>query len=309
MRPHPAAVPAPEDVWRPPYELDPEELAEARREGDDEALTLSGPPIPVARVEDRAVGGVPCRVYDPAPEASAPRPTAVYAHGGGWMAGSITTLDGVCRRLAVGAGAVVLSVDYRMAPEHTFPAAVDDVDAVVAAVQAGEVEGADAQRVAVAGDSAGGHLATVAARRARDAGRPVALQALVYPVVDGVGIREGDAGLGLDIGFSRGEMAFYWDVFLGDADVDRTHPDVSPSHADLTGMPPTFLLLAGHDVLTPEGEAYAEALVDAGVEVSVSTYPRMPHGFLRRLTVYDDAVVATDQLAAVLRRGLHPEAG
>lgn len=307
MRPHPAAVPAPEDVWHPPYELDLDELAEARRDGDDDALTLSGPPTAVARVEDRTVGGVRCRVYDPAPEADTSRPVAVYAHGGGWVAGSVTTLDGVCRRLAVGADAMVVSVDYRMAPEHTFPAAVDDVDAVVAAVQAGEVAGADAGRVAVGGDSAGGHLATVAVRRARDAGRPVVLQALVYPVVDGVAVREGDPSPGLDIGFSRGEMAFYWDLFLGDPAVDRTHPDVSPSYADLAGMPPTFLLLAGHDVLTPEGEAYAEALVDAGVEVSLCTYPRMPHGFLRRLAVYDDAVVATDQLAAVLRRALHPD--
>ena len=303
MRPHPLAVPDPADVWRAPWQVVLEEVLEERAHGDAEALELSGPPDPVPHVEDRAVGGVPCRVYDPAPGAPAPRPVAVYAHGGGWVAGSVTTLDGVCRRMANGSGAVVVSVDYRMAPEHTHPCAVEDVDAVVAAVQAGELDGADAGRVAVAGDSAGGHLATVAARRARDAGRPLAFQALVYPVVDGVGIRDGDPELGLDMGFPRGAMAAYWDAYVP-ADVDRRHPDVSPSHADLTGMPPTFLLLAGHDVLTAEGEAYGEALVDAGVELVVTTYPRMPHGFLRRLAIYPDAVVATDQLAAVLRRGL-----
>ena len=98
-------------------------------------------------------------------------------------------------------------------------------------------------------------------------------------------------------------MAAYWDAYVP-ADVDRHDPDVSPSQADLAGMPPTFLLLAGHDILTAEGEAYGEALVDAGVEVTVTTYPRMPHGFLRRLAVYPDAVIATDQLASVLRRAL-----
>lgn len=303
MRPHPLAVPDPDDVWASPWTIVLEQVLEERARGDAETLELSGPPDPVARVEDRRVGGVPCRIYDPTPADAAPRPVAVYAHGGGWIAGSITTLDGVCRRMANGSGVMVVSVDYRMAPEHRHPAAVDDVDAVVAAVQAGEVDGADTGRVAVAGDSAGGHLATIAARRARDAGRPVSFQALVYPVVDGVGIREGDVDLGLDIGFARGAMAAYWDVFVPD-DVDRRHPDVSPSQADLTGMPPTFLLLAGHDVLTAEGEAYGEALVDAGVELVVTTYPRMPHGFLRRLAVYPDAVVATDQLAAVLRRAL-----
>ena len=304
MRLHPAAVPDPDDVWGPPWTIQLDEVLEERRRGDAETLALSGPPDPVAHVEDRQVGGVPCRVYDPDPTGPA-RPVAVYVHGGGWIAGSTTTLDGVCRRLANGSGATVVSVDYRMAPEHQHPAALDDVDAVVAAVQGGEIAGTDAGRVAVAGDSAGGHLATIAVRRARDDGRPVAFQVLVYPVVDGLGIVEGDAEIGLDVGFARGAMAAYWDAYVP-ADVDRHHPDVSPSQADLAGMPPTFLLLAGHDILTPEGEAYAEALVDAGVEVTVTTYPRMPHGFLRRLAIYPEAVVATDQLASVLRRALHP---
>ena len=134
----------------------------------------------------------------------------------------------------------------------------------------------------------------------------MAFQALVYPVVDAVGIREGDQRVGLDIGFARGEMTSYWDTFLPDDGVDDLrHPDVSPLHAALAGMPPTFLLLAGHDVLTPEGEAYAEALVAAGVPVTVVTYPRMTHSFVRRLAVFPDAVTATDQLASALRRALH----
>lgn len=300
MRPHPAAVPSPGEVWGPPWTLDLDELRTLRAEADADVGALCGRPVDVASVTDDEVGGVRCRVYDPDP-AGAPRPVVAYAHGGGWIGGSITTLDGVCRRLAAGSGAVVVSVGYRLAPEARFPAAVDDVDAVVAAVQAGAVHGTDPDRVVVAGDSAGAHLATVAARRARDAGRPVAFQALVYPVVDAVGIREGDPLVGLDMGFARGEMVAYWDAFLPEGGVDDLrHPDVSPLHADLAGMPPTFVLLAGHDVLTPEGEAYAEALRDAGVEVTVAGYPTMAHGFLRRLAIFPEAGVAVDQLASVV---------
>jgi acetyl esterase len=304
VRPHPDAVPDPADVWRPPWALDVDALRTTRERQAAEVPVLAGPPVPVAHVADVDVAGVPCRVYDPAPSDTGKRPAVVYAHGGGWIVGSVDTVDGVCRRLAVGAGALVVSVEYRMAPEHHFPAAVDDMDAVVAAVQGGAVAGADPARLAVAGDSAGGHLATVAARRARDAGRPVAAQALVYPVVDAVGIVDGDATAGLELGFARGEMAFYWDTFLPTAGLDRRDPDVSPLHADLAGMPRTLLVLAGHDVLTPEGEAYGEALVDAGVEVVVTAWPRMPHGFLRRLAVYPDAVAATDLLAVALGRAL-----
>lgn len=304
MRLHPAAVPDPADVWRPPYVLDHAEVRATRARQEAEVAVLAGPPLPVPRVVELELGGVPCRLYDPAPDAVGPRAVVVYAHGGGWIVGSLSTLDGVCRRLAAGSGAIVVSVDYRMAPEHRFPAAVDDVDAVVAAVQSGAVDDGDPANVAVGGDSAGGHLATVAARRARDAGRPVVFQALVYPVTDGVAILDGDLEVGLDVGFARGEMAFYWETFLPEG-ADRRHPDVSPLCAELGGMPPTSLLLAGHDILTPEGMAYGEALVDAGVEVTVTTYPRMPHGFLRRLAVFPDAIVATDQLASVLRGALH----
>lgn len=300
MELHPAAVPAPEEIWRPPYVLDHDELARVRAEQLATVPALAGPPLPVAEARDVAVGGVPCRVYRPD---DTDLPVTVYAHGGGWIVGSIETLDGVCRRLAVHGNCVVVSVDYRMAPEHRWPAAIDDVDTVVEAVQAGELDRTRVDRVAVAGDSAGGHLATVAGRRARDGGRPVTFQALVYPVTDGVSIAEGDPEEHLELGFSRGEMAFYWDTFVPE-DTDRSLPDVSPLHAELAGMPPTLLLLAGHDLLTAEGQAYADALQAAGVDVVVSTYPRMRHGFIRRLAVHSDAVVATDQVAAALRRAL-----
>ena len=299
MKPHPAAVPDPDTVWGPPYVLDLDAVAEARAQQDRTVDELTGPRVDVDRVDDVEVAGVPCRVYVP----DDPVGSVVYAHGGGWIVGSLDTLDGVCRRIAAHGGLAVVSVDYRMAPEHQWPAAVDDVDRVLAAVQSGEVDGLPADRVAIAGDSAGGHLATISARRARDDGRPVAFQALVYPVTDGIAVRQGAEDAGLDLGFSRGEMAFYWDAFVP-ASVSRRHGDVSPIFAELEGMPPTLLLLAEHDILAPEGTRYAQALLDAGVEVVVTTYPRMPHGFLRRLAIYPDAGVATDQVAMALRAAL-----
>lgn len=302
MDPHPLAVPAQDERALPPYLLDLDELAIERADAIATVRELLGPPIPVSRVADVEVAGVACRVYSPRPDVRLP--IVVYVHGGGWIGGAIETVDGVCRRLAVHGDVAVVSVGYRLSPEVRWPVAVDEVDRVVASVQAGEVDGCDGSAVAVAGDSAGGHLATVVARRARDAGRPVAHQALVYPVTDAVGIIEGDPATGAGMGFARGEMAMYWDAFLP-PDADRHHPDVSPLRADLAGMPPTFLLLAGHDILTPEAEAYGEALVAAGVEVVATSYPRMPHGFLRRLAIYPDAAVACDQLAMVLRAALH----
>lgn len=302
MELHPLAVPTSEEVWGPPWELDPDTLAADRAAAIAATPELCGPPLPVAHVADLDVAGVPCRVMSPAPAVRLP--TVVYAHGGGWIGGAIETLDGVCRRLAVHGHLAVVSVGYRLAPEVRWPGAVEDVDTVVAAVQAGAVPLCAPDPVAVVGDSAGGHLATVAARRARDAGRPVAHQALVYPVVDAVEITDGDPTVGLDVGFARGEMARYWDAFLP-AGADRRHPDVSPLHADLDGMPATTMLLAGHDILTAEGEAYADALLAAGVDVAVASWPRMPHGFLRRLAVFRDAVHATDHLAMALRHALH----
>ena len=299
LPPHPAAVPDPDKIWEGPWEMDVAAVAALRAEGDREAATVAGPPHPVHDVRDAVVDGVPCRVYvDEDPVA-----TVVYVHGGGWVFGSLETVDGVCRRLAAVGRLAVVSVDYRLAPEVTWPAPLDDVDAVVAAVQRGEVDGAPASPVAVAGDSAGGHLASLAARRADADGRPVGHQALVYPVIDGVGIREGDPTEGMAMGLSRGGMDAFWRAILPD-DARRDTPDVSPLHGDLARTPPTTLVLAAHDVLHDEGERYAAALVDAGVDVVVTTFPRMAHGFFRRLAVFPDAVTATDLLATSLHHAL-----
>lgn len=278
----------------------PDEIASQRVERHREAPALTGTPVSVADVQDLDVGGVPVRVYVPHSAPTGQRGVVVYLHGGGWVFGSVETADGSCRRLADASGCVVVSVDYALSPEATWPRAMDDARAVVDAVQGGALSGQSvvSSRVVVAGDSAGGFLATVVARRARDDGRGLAGQALVYPVVR----RAALAGRGLQAGTARGlsvgAMQWYWDQFLGGAPVAATDPDVDPMAADLAGLPPTLVLTAEHDILRPEGEAFAQALQDAGVDVVLTQWHGVPHGFFSRFTVYPAAAAAVDQVAA-----------
>jgi len=277
-----------------------------------QALVLSTPadegePTPVATVTDVDVDGVRCRLYHPTLQIS--RAVVVYLHGGGWVIGDTTTVDGLCRRMAVKAGCAVLSVNYRLAPEHQWPAAVDDVDTVVNWLHGpgAQAAGLDPLGIALAGDSAGGHLATVAARHARDTGKPVDLQVLVYPVLDPWMSSRSYAeldGLALD----RDEMAFFWNAFVPD-EACRSHPDVDPFQADLAGLPPTLVLTAEFDVLRDEAENYAAALTAAGVACVHVRYQGMVHGFFRRLAKYDSAGVAVDQVAAMVRSVLEAKTG
>lgn len=302
MRLHPATEP--EEAGAPP---DRDEIAQRRRDDDREAVEeLTGTPVDVAEVDDRTIGGVPVRTYVPGGAVGASRGAVVYLHGGGWVFGSLTTLDGVCRRLADRSGLVVVSVAYRLAPEHPWPAAVDDGDAVLMALGTGEGDVADlavdGARIVVAGDSAGGFLAAVLARRARDAGRGVAGQALVYPVIRRAALDEVPDDAGASEGLSAGSMRWYWDQFLGDADVAAAAPaELDPLTADLSGLPPAVVLTAEHDVLCAEGEVYADALAAAGVQVTANRLLGLPHGFLRKLTVFDAAGRTVDQVAAWAR--------
>jgi acetyl esterase len=286
---------------------DPSALAADRAANDAEARELSGPPTPVPVVLDLDAGGVPVRLYDPRNGHGAP--VIVYLHGGGWVYGSLETVDGACRRLAHRSGCAVLSVGYRLAPEHPSPAAVDDVEAAVAWLRANaEEHGVSAARLAVAGDSAGGNLAAVVARRARDAGQPFAFQALIYPVIDGTPASPSlaDPGAGAEHGLSGAEMAYFWDAYAP-AGVDREHPDLTPLRAaDLAGLPPALVITAEYDILRDEGEAYADALAAAGVPVVATRYQGLIHGFFRRLAKFDAAPVAVDQVAAAAREALDP---
>jgi acetyl esterase len=228
----------------------------------------------------------------------------VYYHGGGWVIGSVDDWDAVCRALAVAAGARVVSVEYRLAPEHRFPAAADDAyDALVWV--AGNL--AAGTPLVVAGDSAGGNLAAVTALRARDEHGPeLALQILVYPVADhdfttASYEQYADAGLILN----RQEMVWFWDHYVPDP-AERSHPYASPLRAeDLSGLPPAHVVIAEYDPLRDEGLAYAARLEAAGVPVTVKRYDDQIHAFFALVNVMDDASHAVADAAEAIRAHCH----
>jgi acetyl esterase len=281
---------------RPANEMSVEE---ARRVAEERAPALFGPVEEVALVEDLEVPGpagmVPVRLYRPS--ASNALPLLVYFHGGGWVTGSIETIDGVCRSLSIRAACAVASAGYRKAPEHRFPAAVDDAWAVVEWAGSQEYAG-----LAVGGDSAGGNLAAVMALRARDRGGPrLSLQLLVYPVTDHdfetTSYRENASGYVL----TRDAMRWYWDHYVPDAP-SRAHPDASPLRAErLDGVAPAVVLTCEFDPLRDEGEAYARRLADAGVPVVCRRYDGMVHGAWRWPAKVDRSWQMIDDAAAAIR--------
>jgi acetyl esterase len=259
----------------------------------------TGPELPLPVVADLTAGGVPCRLYAKTFDA----PIFVYVHGGGWVYGSIETVDRLCRRIADRSGCAVLSVGYRLAPEHIYPAALDDVETVLSYVRiAGPALGVDPTRLAIGGDSAGGLLATVAARRQRDAATPLDHQVLIYPMIDPMLASESYAEFG-DYGLDRTAVQLAWDTFVPDRAL-RFSPDVAPLAADLAGMPSTLIITAEYDVLRDEGADYADALIAAGVPTVHVRYAGMNHGFARKLVLLDAARAAADQIASSLRAAL-----
>ena len=246
---------------------------------------FGGEPEPLDRVENLSVPApgrnVPLRVY--ARERGGSRPALIYFHGGGFVLGNLETHDPICRSLAKESGAVVIAVDYRLAPEHKFPAAVEDAHEATKWVAAHAEElGIDAGRIAISGDSAGGSLATVTAMRCRDAGGPaLALQVLIYPVTDlssfdTASYREMAEGYFL----GRAEMAWFARQYLASPET-ALEPEASPLLApDLSRLPPTLVITAEFDPLREEGEEYASRLQQAGVPVTLTRYPGTIHGFV-----------------------------
>jgi acetyl esterase len=268
---------------------------------------VAGPADAPVPTEDRTVPGpageIPVRVYRP--QSDEPLPVVVYFHGGGWVIGDITTHDTTCQRIAAGVPAVVVSVDYRLAPEHRFPAAVDDCDAATAWVSAHAAElGGDAARLAVAGDSAGGNLAAVIALRARDSGgAPIAFQLLVYPATDLTRSLPSHTENGEGYLLDTDAMTWFVGQYLVDA--DARHADASPLFVeDLTGLPPALVVTAEFDPLRDEGEAYAQRLRDAGVDATTSRYDGMIHGFYGLDSIFDSAKRATAETVAALSAAL-----
>lgn len=267
--------------------------AEARRVTEENAPAMFGPVEDVAQVADTEVAGVPVRSYDPRPGEALP--VLIYLHGGGWVIGSRDSHDGVCRALANRAPCRVLSVEYRLAPEHRFPAAVDDAWAVTRAVLESE-----RVPVAVGGDSAGGNLAAVMALRARDAGQQLALQLLIYPVTDSSPTSDSYRRCSEGYGMTGRDMEYYWSLYMGDQ--DRTHPDASPLRVpSVAGVAPAHVVVCEYDVLHDEGVAYAERLRAEGVPVTLRDADGMIHGFIRMSARIDRARDAWDDCAAALR--------
>jgi acetyl esterase len=282
--------------------------AQVRQEWNPVLTGLAEPPEPVAAVRDMTIpgpgGGIPIRVYSP--DGPAPFPTVVYFHGGGFVIGSLDTHDGICRALANEADCVVVSVGYRLAPEHGFPAAVDDAFAAVqwAAENAASI-GADSGRIAVAGDSAGANLAAVATLVAREKGRPeIRFQLLVCPCTDLTSLEtdsycEYAEGLIL----TKATMEWFRDLYLP-REQDRQDPHASPLLAkDLSGLPPALVITAECDVLRDEGRAYADRLKQAGVPTTYSCYPGMIHLFWGMAAIHR-CQSGIDEAAAALRLAL-----
>ncbi len=304
----------------PVYETSP---VEARRQY--EALARSRPPGDAGvETQDRSIptasGALPLRIYRPGLRAglhddsgsSDPRalPALVYFHGGGHVVGSIDTHDGVARNLCAGAACAVVSVDYRLAPEYRFPAAVED--AFVAfrwCVEEGRAQGLDTQRIAVGGDSAGGNLAAVVALMARDAGIAApCLQSLIYPVTDYAGDTESYRAFAEGYGSLEARSMFWFrDRYLSD-EKDRLDWRAAPLRVeDLRGLPPAFVLTAELDILRDEGAAFAQRLKDSQVEVEYHEIPGMIHGFFTMAPMVDGAVHAQRLACAALCRAFESD--
>ncbi len=286
---------------------------EALRATSDQPMAFAPPPD-VARVEDLVLPlpgrDIAARLYLPEGAGEAgdePPPLVVFYHGGGWVIGTLDTHDATCRQLARESGAAVLSVGYRLAPEHPFPTPLDDCyDALVWAAAHGEMLGVDATRLAVAGDSAGGNLAAAVAIRARDEGGPALRhQALAYPVTcNSLGhasyAENGDGSYFL----STDAMRWFWQHYLGSDTADHVPLASVLGTPDLAGLPSATVITAEHDPLRDEGMAYAARLGEAGVKVDSTVAPGMIHGFLSMFQAVPGALPWMERAGRGLREAL-----
>jgi acetyl esterase len=299
-----------------PFKFTADDGVEVARE---QMRQLKAPPeaLPEMRIEERTVDygditGIPVRIYWPPIEQHDNLPVVVFYHGGGWAIGDLDTHDPVARAHAVGAEAIVVSVDYRLAPEHPYPQGVDDAWAALRWVgeHASEL-GGDPARLAVAGDSAGGNISAVMAQLARDNGGPaLAFQLLWYPSTTGdmtlPSMIQNAEGPILD----RDVIAAFQQWYLP-PDIDWTQPAKLPAKlapantADLSGLPPAYIATAEHDPLRDDGSRYAELLSAAGVAVEVHNAPTLVHGFVSFALVVPAAAEATNRGLVALRAALH----
>jgi acetyl esterase len=284
-------------------------VEQARAENLAGVPVVSGPPLPMARIENMAIpgpaGGIPARLYVSLGAPRQPQPLLVYYHGGGWVIGDLETHDGLCRFLAGHSGCRVLSVDYRLAPEHPFPAAVEDAVAAFswAAENAGEL-GADPARIAVGGDSAGGNLSAALCLQTRGSGPQPAMQLLLYPPTDVVGEQRSRETFAEGFLLTRNDMNWFEGHYLPDG-AEPGDPRISMMQAtDLAGLPPAYVATAGFDPLRDEGELYATRMREAGVKVALQRHPGLIHGFANLTAICPSARTAMLEVAGALRMGL-----
>ncbi|HVX11105.1 MAG TPA: alpha/beta hydrolase [Pirellulales bacterium] len=271
-----------------------------------------GPPETVASIENRSIPGpeqtIAIRIYTPQTASHVARPLGclVFFHGGGWVIGSIDTHDGLCRTIANAVGCVVVSVEYRLAPEHPFPAAVEDAYAAVCwVVENAESLGIARERIAVGGDSAGGNLAAVAALMARDRQGPrLVRQVLLYPITDHDLNTSSYRDFAEGPMLTRDAMAWFFKHYIPEGSLPD-HPYISPLRAQLHDLPPALVITAECDPLCDEGNAYARRLESAGVAVQFTCYPGMIHGFVRRHKLLTAGRQALEEIATVLRSDLN----
>ena len=287
-----------------PHTVPPEEARQVMRS----RAARVDPARAVEIVEDRVLpgpgGDLPIRLYRPS--GAGPFAGLVYFHGGGWVVGDLDTHDSLCHSLAHESGCSIVSVDYRLAPEHRFPAALDDSYAATEWVAANGAElGIDPSRLAVGGDSAGGNLAAAVALLAQERNGPtLRFQLLIYPVTDHDFDTASYSDNATGYLLSRDAMRAFWDEYVPDKS-QRDDPHASPLRAtDLSGQPPAFVLTAGYDPLRDEGVAYARRLEEAGVPVTHVEYPDVVHGFIRWPAKVNPTREAQDRVSEALREAL-----
>lgn len=277
----------------------------ARKLVNREARSLCDDPPRIGGVRDLridgAAGPLRARHYRPIEDGHAPVPLLVYLHGGGFVTCGLDTHDVPCRQLCHYGGMHVLSIEYRLAPEHPFPAAVDDACAALRWAQnRAEDLGADPDRVAVGGDSAGGTLATVVSRLTTGSGDPPAAQLLIYPATHYQGRYPSKELFGEGFYLTSADITWYHEQYVGDG--NPADPRVSPLLADdLSGLPPALIVTAGFDPLRDEGEAYGAALRAAGTPTVIRRFPSLVHGFLHLTGMSQDARDAVVEIGGMLR--------
>jgi acetyl esterase len=298
----------------PPLEqMTPQEIRAERAAHAADMAALAGPLQEVARVENWSIPGparsIPIRVYWP--EERKGLPALVYYHGGGWVMGSLDSVDRTCRALANASGCVLISVDYRLAPEDKFPAAVEDADAALRYVAHRAAElGIDPKRIAVGGDSAGGNLAAVVAQISRDRGSPrLAFQLLIYPVVDRDDNRLSLQEFAQGYLLTRPGMDYFWAHYLPKPE-DGRHPHASPIQAEsLAGLPPALVITAECDPIRDQGEAYAKRLQESGVAAATRRYEGAIHSFFNLSGAIDTGRQAIADAGDALKTALAVSTG